>query len=149
MCVRVCVCVCLCVCVCVRVCVCVSVCVCVINVYIYIFTYLYILSIFVLFVYINLHTLAEARAFERKPASAHRLPMAARSMARGLQPPACKHVGQALRSQLARICEAGACTMEVAVSRSEAMGNSSGDEPPVGGQGREHPYLNLVLCKYV
>ena len=98
-----------------------------IYVYIYIFTYLHILSIFVLFVYINLHMLAEAGAFKRKPASAHPLPMAARSMARGLFPPACEHVRQALRSQLARICEAGVRTMGVAVSRSEAMGNSSGD----------------------
>ena len=132
-----------------------------IYVYMYIFTYLHILSIFVLFVYINLHMLAEAGAFKRKPASAHPLPMAerapslracktpasahplpmaegkpasahplpmaARSMARGLFPPACEHVGQALRSQLARICEAGVRTMGVAVSRSEAMGNSAGD----------------------
>ena len=88
---------------------------------------LYILSIFFLCTYINLHMLAEARAFKRKPALAHPLPMEARSMARGLQPPACEHVGQALRSQLARICEGAACTMQVAVSRSEAMGNYSGD----------------------
>jgi len=60
-------------------------------------------------------------------ALAHPPPMAARSMARGLQPPAGEHVGQGLRSQLARICEGAACTMQVAVSRSEAMGNYSGD----------------------
>ena len=98
-----------------------------IFIYLHICIYIYILSMFVLCVYINLHMLDEARAFKRKPASAHSLPMAIRSMARGLQLPACEHVGQALRSQLARICEAGACTMEVAVSRSEAMGNYSGD----------------------